>query len=163
MRGMMAWAGFPQFGLEYERDERYAGETKYNLRKMIRLALDGIVSFSPKPLFLAGYLGTAVTGGSLLLIVWLVISRLFGLGTVVTGWSSLLAVMLFLWRRAVDVAGHPWPIRGQDLRAIQAASPVHRFADLQFPSPAAQRAVDPRFRQRAAGRGSLLLLSLLER
>ena len=48
--GMMAWVGFPQFGLKYQRDRRFAGETKYTMTKMVRLALNAILSFSAKPL-----------------------------------------------------------------------------------------------------------------
>ena len=57
LRGMVSWIGFRQIPVEYEREERFAGETKYPLRKMIKLALDGICSFSCKPLKLSQYLG----------------------------------------------------------------------------------------------------------
>ena len=57
LRGMVSWVGFRQVPVEYEREERYAGETKYPLKKMIKLALDGIFSFSYKPLKLSQYLG----------------------------------------------------------------------------------------------------------
>lgn len=57
LRGMVSWIGFRQIPLEYEREERFAGETKYPLKKMIKLAMDGIISFSYKPLKLSQYLG----------------------------------------------------------------------------------------------------------
>jgi dolichol-phosphate mannosyltransferase len=57
LRGMTVWVGFTQTAVEYKRDPRYAGETKYPLRKMIRFALDGIVSFSHMPLQLATVVG----------------------------------------------------------------------------------------------------------
>ena len=57
LRGMTVWVGFTQTAVEYERDPRYAGETKYPLRKMIRFALDAIVSFSHTPLQMATILG----------------------------------------------------------------------------------------------------------
>jgi glycosyltransferase involved in cell wall biosynthesis len=59
LRGMTVWVGFTQTAVEYERDERFAGETKYPLRKMIRFALDAIVSFSHAPLQVATVVGFA--------------------------------------------------------------------------------------------------------
>lgn len=60
LRGMSAWMGFNAEPIEYERHERYAGSTKYTLKKMLRLAMDGITGFSDKPLTLAGALGIGV-------------------------------------------------------------------------------------------------------
>src|SRR5262249_50328802 len=57
VRGLVSWVGFKQVGVEYSRDKRYAGETKYPYRKMIKFALDGITSFSDVPLKLATWLG----------------------------------------------------------------------------------------------------------
>ena len=71
LRGMTAWAGFSQCPVEYERDARAAGETKYTLKKMLKLAADGITAFSAKPLMLPMYLGVAVM---LLSLVYLVVS-----------------------------------------------------------------------------------------
>ena len=62
LRGMVAWTGFRQIALPYDRPERFAGKTKYPLRKMIRYALDGILSFSTKPLQLAIGLGRRLDG-----------------------------------------------------------------------------------------------------
>lgn len=96
MRGMMAWTGFSQFGLCYQRDRRYAGQTKYTLAKMVRLAVNGILSFSAKPLYVAGYLGIFVTLLSLGLLLKLIVNRLMDPSTSVTGWTSLMVVILFL-------------------------------------------------------------------
>jgi dolichol-phosphate mannosyltransferase len=96
MRGMMAWAGFRQFGLLYQRDRRYAGQTKYTVAKMVRLAVNAILSFSAKPLYLAGYFGVLVTFVSLLLLAWIVIGKLINPAGSALGWSSLIAVVLFL-------------------------------------------------------------------
>ena len=60
LRGMSAWMGFRSEPIEYERHERAAGSTKYTLKKMLRLAMDGITGFSDKPLTLAGGLGLGV-------------------------------------------------------------------------------------------------------
>jgi len=64
VRGMASWVGFRQTAIEYERDERAAGETKYPLKRMLKLSMDGITSFSYKPLKLASYAGglLAITG-----------------------------------------------------------------------------------------------------
>ena len=61
-RGMVSWLGFKQVGVEYRRASRHAGETKYTMRKMLRLASDGLTSFSYLPLQLASWLGIAVSG-----------------------------------------------------------------------------------------------------
>ncbi len=60
LRGMSAWMGFEAVPLEYVREERYAGQTKYTLKKMVKLALDGITGFSERPLTLAGWVGAAI-------------------------------------------------------------------------------------------------------
>lgn len=65
MRGLVSWVGFRQAAVAYAREERQAGETKYPLKKMIRLALDGIASFSDRPLKIASYLGGLVIAAAL--------------------------------------------------------------------------------------------------
>jgi len=94
VRGLVSWVGFKQYALEYVRDERFAGETKYPLKKMIRLAMDGIASFSYKPLKLATMVGFALSGISFLYLLFVVLQKLFGTPTV-AGWASILAVQLF--------------------------------------------------------------------
>lgn len=69
IRGLVSWVGFRQTAIEYVRDERLAGETKYSLKKMLRLSIDGITSFSLKPLQLASWSGLFIAGLSVLLLV----------------------------------------------------------------------------------------------
>lgn len=69
LRGMTAWIGFRQIGVEYDRKERFAGTTKYSFRKMLKLALNAITSFSYFPLQLAAYLGFISTGISIIAIL----------------------------------------------------------------------------------------------
>jgi dolichol-phosphate mannosyltransferase len=69
VRGLVSWAGFRCTAVEYTREERYAGETKYPLKKMLRFSLDGITSFSHKPLKLATFLGSAVALASLVYLI----------------------------------------------------------------------------------------------
>lgn len=78
LRGMSVWVGFNQTGVEYERAERFAGETKYPLSKMIRFASDAITSFSYFPLQLAMYLGFATAGLSIIAIPVVIALRLAG-------------------------------------------------------------------------------------
>jgi len=96
LRGMVAWAGFRQEAVRYERDERFAGDTKYSLAKMTRLGLDGVASFSSRPLVLAAQLGALITVGAFLYLVWIVTNRLTDPHSVVAGWTSVLVAILFL-------------------------------------------------------------------
>jgi dolichol-phosphate mannosyltransferase len=80
--------------VEYVRDKRFAGETKYPLKKMIHFALDAITSFSYKPLKLASYFGSFLSALSFLYLLVVIYQRLFT-NTTITGWASTLAVSLF--------------------------------------------------------------------
>ncbi len=94
IRGLVAWLGFPQTAVRYRRKPRAAGETKYPLRKMVRLALDGIVGFSYLPLRLATLLGFAVSGLSFLYILVVIGLKVAGINW--PGYTSLMASILFL-------------------------------------------------------------------
>jgi glycosyltransferase involved in cell wall biosynthesis len=96
LRGLRAWVGFRQSAVEFDRQERYAGETKYPFRKMIKLALDGVFSLSKAPLRVAMYLGLISSMASFLLGVFFVIGKLTGVVTTVRGWASTIVVVLFL-------------------------------------------------------------------
>ena len=102
VRGLRAWSGFRQIGIEYNRDARAAGETKYPFRKLVRLAMDGVFAFSPLPLRMAAYMGFTSLGLSLMatvfIVVWNILNfRLFGhYPSAVPGWTSLVCLMLFL-------------------------------------------------------------------
>ena len=78
LRGMGSWVGFRQYAYEYKRDERWAGTTKYPLKKMIKLAKDGIISFSSKPLELLSVLGCASIGVCFLWLLVLIILAICG-------------------------------------------------------------------------------------
>lgn len=95
VRGIRSWAGFRQTGLVYERDRRYAGEVKYTFAKLVRLALDGILSFSYVPLRVAVYLGLFVSVTSFILSIVFVIFHLVG-GSAPWGWASTIVTILFL-------------------------------------------------------------------
>src|SRR4051812_23396528 len=87
VRGMVAWVGFKQIAVKYERPARFAGETKYPLRKMLRFAIDGITSFSIVPLRTATWLGTGAGLVGLGTAAWAFISALRG--DVVPGWTTI--------------------------------------------------------------------------
>lgn len=95
LRGMSAWVGFKQVGVKYKRKPRYAGETKYPLNKMIKLALNAITSFSYFPLQLATYIGFIAAGLSVLAIPIVAFLRLTT-GTVLLGQATTLIIVLFL-------------------------------------------------------------------
>ncbi len=94
IRGMVAWIGFKQVPFAYDRQERFAGETKYPLRKMMRFALDALTGFSSAPLKLASHAGLALSIGSVLLILYIAYSWLSGRS--IQGWTSLMLVVVVL-------------------------------------------------------------------
>lgn len=95
MRGMSVWVGFKQTGVHYKRAARFAGETKYPLKKMLKFALDGITSFSYFPLQLATYIGFAAAAVAILGAIVAVILRLAG-GHALLGQATTLVAVLFL-------------------------------------------------------------------
>ncbi|MDR3583799.1 MAG: glycosyltransferase family 2 protein [Desulfosporosinus sp.] len=95
VRGLVSWVGFQQTAVEYERNERFAGETKYPLKKMIKLSLDGLTSFSSKPLKIANYAGAALF---LFGLIYLAVLLLLKISTtsVIAGWNLVMAMQLVL-------------------------------------------------------------------
>ncbi|MBP3886380.1 MAG: glycosyltransferase family 2 protein [Cellulosilyticum sp.] len=94
IRGMVSWVGFDQTYVEYERDERYAGETKYPLKKMLHFAADGMISFSTKPLKFVRTLGFT----TIFIAIGLAIYSLYAkyiIHSVVTGWTSIMVAITF--------------------------------------------------------------------
>jgi dolichol-phosphate mannosyltransferase len=97
LRGMVPWVGFRQSGLPYQRQARFAGESKFNsVRQMLPFALDAITSFSYFPLQLATYLGFIVASISLIAILVVISLRLFGRQQELTGQATTLVAVLFL-------------------------------------------------------------------
>ena len=95
VRGMFAWLGFRQTAIEFHRPERAAGETKYPLFKMMRLALNGIIGFSDTPLRLAIWLGMGISALALVYGVY-VIAMWVSHSQLVSGWSSTIVIISFL-------------------------------------------------------------------
>lgn len=96
LRGMVSWVGFRQTGVDYVRDKRHAGVTKYPFRKMLRFAWDGITGFSYLPLQLATYLGFAIAALSALSILVVVGLRVFANTEPLEGQATTLVTVLFL-------------------------------------------------------------------
>jgi dolichol-phosphate mannosyltransferase len=96
VRGMVSWIGFSQLAVPYRRAARHAGTTKFSLIKMIRFAMDGIVSFSILPLRLATWIGFAASAIAILGILVAILERIFGVEGLVKGWASLVIAVLFL-------------------------------------------------------------------
>jgi polyisoprenyl-phosphate glycosyltransferase len=94
IRGMVAWIGFKQVPFAYHRAERFAGDTKYPLRKMMRFAFDALTGFSSAPLKLASHAGLALSAGSVVLIAY--VAYAWAMGRSVPGWTSLMVVVVVL-------------------------------------------------------------------
>ena len=93
MRGLVKWMGFTQLGIEYDPAQRTQGKSKYTLKKMIRFALQGITSFSTRPLYIAAYLGFIFSLLSVLYIPYIIWSKIFG--HAISGWASVIATIAF--------------------------------------------------------------------
>lgn len=96
VRGMVSWVGFRQTQVEYVREKRYAGETKYPFTKMLKFATDGILSFSQVPLKLSSAFGMLSAGLSFIFMIYGFLMRVFFPDQVVPGWSSLFVAILFI-------------------------------------------------------------------
>jgi dolichol-phosphate mannosyltransferase len=120
VRGMVAWVGFKQIAFPYKRDARFAGETKYSLSKMIRLAMDAITSFSMAPLKITVYLGFISVLLGVLYTVFIFCCYLFGLADLVKGWSSLMVALIVFAGIQLIVLGVVGQYIGRIFEQVQA-------------------------------------------
>ena len=95
VRGMVAWVGFKQTAVLYDRPGRFAGETKYPLRKMLRFAIDGITSFSVLPLRFATYLGMVISVASVGVAIYAVLAK-YVFKVTVQGWTAEVVLVSLL-------------------------------------------------------------------
>ena len=95
LRGLWSWLGYKQYAFEYERKERFAGETKYPLKKMLKLAADGIISFSSKPIKMVGCLGIISIIISILILIYSLLSFVFKWNQLSAGWTSIMCAITF--------------------------------------------------------------------
>lgn len=94
VRGLVSWVGFKQTDVTYVREERFAGETKYPLKKMIKFAMDGLTAFSYKPLKLSTYLGFLLSAGSVIYLIIALILNGCGIASI-PAWACALSIPLF--------------------------------------------------------------------
>lgn len=95
IRGIISWLGFKTTYVEFVREKRFAGKTKYPLKKMLKFASDAVVSFSYKPLRITSYLGLLLSGFSFVYLLCAIMFKLFNVIDTVPGWMSIVAISLF--------------------------------------------------------------------
>lgn len=93
LRGLWSWTGYKQVPFEYERDKRFAGKTKYPFGKMMKLAQDGIIGFSTKPLKIVGELGIISIIISIIILIYALLSYIFKLNNLEPGWTSIMVTI----------------------------------------------------------------------
>ena len=96
LRGLVAWGGYPAEYVYFKREKRHTGETHYTLSRMLNFAMEGIISFSTKPLRIASYMGFFSAGLGFLGILYAIIEKLFFPNNLVTGWSALFVGVMFI-------------------------------------------------------------------
>ena len=152
VRGMFSWIGLRQTGVLYRRQERFAGETKYPLKKMLRFAATGVISFSAAPLRAALNLGFFVSALSFLIGVWSVVVKTAGFYNV-PGWTSMVVVTSLLGGIQLIVLGVIGEYIG-DIHAEVKRRPLYVVSELEnFPEgpqlPPRAVVADRRARERA--------------
>jgi dolichol-phosphate mannosyltransferase len=155
VRGMFSWVGLRQTGVLYRRQHRFAGDSKYPLRKLLRLAWSGVTSFSVAPLRLALNLGFVVSAVSFGLLIWSLVVKVAGFYNP-PGWSSIVAVTTFLGGIQLIVLG----VIGEYIadihlevkrRPLYVVSELENFAEVPELPPRAI-VVEPRARERVFDR-----------
>jgi glycosyltransferase involved in cell wall biosynthesis/dTDP-4-dehydrorhamnose reductase len=94
-RGLVAWVGFPQIGVLYERDKRFAGVSTFSFNKYVNFALNGLTSFTEKPLYFSSLAGLIITSVSFVLALALIGRKIFDPSISIPGWTSLTVIVLF--------------------------------------------------------------------
>ena len=95
IRGLISWVGFKQVPFYYEREARFAGETKYPFKKMFMFATTALLYFSKKPLLLATSLGFSTVVIGIFMALWFVFGRIFGFTHAEVGWTSIVIIVIF--------------------------------------------------------------------
>src|SRR5438128_2996717 len=134
VRGMFSWIGFRQTGVLYRRNERFSGETHYPVRKMLRFAATGVISFSAAPLRAALNLGFFVSFVAFALGIWSLIVKATGFYNV-PGWTSIVVVTTFIGGIQLIVLGVIGEYIG-DIQGEVKRRPLYVISDLEnFPEP----------------------------
>lgn len=95
IRGIISWIGFKQVPFKYKREARFAGDTKYPLRKMLHFAATAMLYFSKKPLKLATGLGFITVLIGIIYGIWILLGKIFGFTHAISGWSSIIILIVF--------------------------------------------------------------------
>jgi dolichol-phosphate mannosyltransferase len=135
IRGMVASVGFRQAPVLFDRDERFSGTTGYPLRKMIRFAADGILSFSTFPLRLIRIVGWAVATLSVIGIIYVFVGRLFFSADLVPGWAFTVIAILFVGGVQIIMLSVLGSYIGRIYSEVQ-GRPLYLVAEIIGPSPA---------------------------
>ena len=109
IRGIISWVGFKQVPFLYKRESRFAGETKYLLRKMLHFATTAVLYFSKKPLKIATGLGFFSVLTGIIYGVWIILGKLFGFTHALSGWSSIIILTIFfggVQLLSIGILGH---------------------------------------------------------
>ena len=142
VRGMVAWVGFRQTGVTYERSARFAGDTKYPVRKMVRFALDGITSFSTVPLRVATWLGVLSGFAAVAVGIWALYIKFYVSG-VVPGWTTIMILVAFSSSVQLMVMGILGEYIGRAYDELK-RRPLYLVSEqLNLPAQAGERAGDP--------------------
>jgi glycosyltransferase involved in cell wall biosynthesis len=94
IRGLVNWVGFKQFGIDYVPAERFSGNSKYTVKKMMQFALKGITSFSIRPLYLSIFLGLGISAFAFIFYLIYVFHSIY-FGHVISGWASVIFTIVF--------------------------------------------------------------------
>ncbi len=149
LRGMVSWVGFNQIGVEYDRDERNAGITKYPFSKMFRFAIDGITSFSDVPLRFVSYFGFISSLVAFLYAILVIVFKLFSLNppAYTKGWASTIVAIMFLGGVQLIGLGILGEYVGRIYEQVK-GRPLYLVREITRSSPQSTRAADSASAQR---------------
>ncbi len=105
IRGLRSWASFKQIGMEFERDKRLAGKSKYTFSKLLNLALDGVMSFSGVPLKMVIVFGFIISALSLVYAIYIGLNRIFTTSNQLPGWTTIVVAVTFLGGVQLTITG----------------------------------------------------------
>lgn len=136
-RGMVAWVGFPQASVEYERDKRYAGVSTFSFKKYVNFAVNGLTSFTEKPLYFSSLAGLFITIISFVLALVLIVNKIIDSSFSIQGWTSLAVIILFfggIQLLSIGVLGIYTSkiyreVKGRPLYIIESSENVERPSD----------------------------------
>jgi dolichol-phosphate mannosyltransferase len=136
VRGMVSWVGFKQAAVYYDRDARFAGETKYPLRRMLRFAIDGITSFSMLPLRFASWLGVITGLIALLMGLTAITIKIVDKSIVLPGWTGLIVAITFGFSVQLLMTGILGEYVGRIYEEIKRRPLYIVASERNFPEPA---------------------------